>query len=144
MGWLRFHLAILLNSAAIVWTSLVTIALHAGLIWFLLTHVGWGALLVLVVTVPLTAGLSEVGVRRLIQLLISDTGRLWHAAARSGGPGLEAFERPSQLEQHETALFDWFLQAATRYGSSRVQEAATTTMEARHRNQSTIAIRNPS
>jgi hypothetical protein len=102
-----------------------------------------GFLLTLIVTVPFVGGLSEVAVRRLVERLMSPSGRLWHDVAASDAYDATAFQRIPSNDEQDAVLFDSFLEAATRYGSARVRKTALQTLRARG-HQSTIAIKKPS
>ncbi|GDY00316.1 hypothetical protein LBMAG48_27190 [Phycisphaerae bacterium] len=143
MSLVRFHLATTLNRARPLWALVVFLTFHAALIWVLLTYVGWMALLTLIVTVPFVGGLSEVAVRRLVERLMSPSGRLWHDVAASDAYDATAFQRIPSNDEQDAVLFDSFLEAATRYGSARVRKTALQTLRARG-HQSTIAIKKPS
>jgi hypothetical protein len=143
MSLVRFHLATTLNRARPLWALVVFLTFHAALIWVLLTYVGWMALLTLIVTVPFVGGLSEVAVRRLVERLMSPSGRLWHDVAASDAYNATAFQRIPSNDEQDAVLFDSFLEAATRYGSARVRKTALQTLRARG-HQSTIAIKKPS
>lgn len=138
-----FHLATTLNRAISLGALLLFLTFHAVLVWAVLTYVGWPALLSLIVTVPFVGGLSEVGLRRFVTWLISDSGRLWHDIAADNTCDVEPFKRMPGDNERDAALFDSFLDAATQHGSPRVRERAMLTLRHR-RSQSTTAIKKPS